>query len=385
MDESKNEIKLLVEDEVTKALAPAMEKMAELLASARDAGRFILLRFHHDADGISGALALSEALRFQAHQQNSATYGARDAVRDLGNISHEKQPLVVLVDFGSNRESVEGLELLKAAGMEIAIIDHHPPTGSGRPATAMLTPWDVSGAAQTSRYVAGYLCAEVARIMMAAAGAEGAGGKAEADAGIARYARIACAGDRSALLEAGADDRKAALVLDYLAAHSGYGNNLRFYKSVLSRQELFGSIAQRAQESIDEAADRALAGAKRTKDGGVEICTFGLEGVVRKGEWPGSSKITTCIFDRLKHGGPLLCVGYTGRSIIIRANDSAVARGLGANVLAERVKKGMADFVEGGGGHAKAGAIRVREGFTREVLNALVREAHAVAGNGNLA
>ena len=88
--------------------------------------------------------------------------------------------------------------------------------------------------------------------------------------------------------------------------------------------------------------------------------------------------MTTRVFDRMKEGGPLLCMGYTDRSIIMRLNDDAVAAGLSATVLAERVKNSMADFVDGGGGHAKAGALRARQGFVKEVLNGIVREAGAV-------
>jgi RecJ-like exonuclease len=355
----------LVDDEISRKLMPGIRKLAERLAGAKLANRFILLRFHHDADGIGGALALSEVLRFQAFQQNSAVYSVKDAVKDLATLSHEEKPLVLLLDFGMNRESEEGLRLLKAAGVELMVVDHHPPSGDAMAmADYALTPWEVSSASSTSRYVAGYLAAEIARAM---------GADSE------RYARVACAGDRSTLLEAGAQDRKTALVLDYLAAHSGFGNNLKFYRNVLSKEELFTSIASQAQESIDEAADRALAGAKNTKEGGVRLCIFNLGSVVRKGEWPPSGKVTTRIFDKLKEGGALLAIGYTDRSIIMRLNDGAVEAGLSATLLAESVKASMADFVDGGGGHAKAGAIRARQGFVKEVLNAIVREAGAAA------
>ncbi len=354
----------LVEDEIVRKLMPRIRKLAERLIEAKKDNRFILLRFHHDADGIAGALALSEVLRFQAYQQNSAVYSVKDAVKDLASLSHEGRPLAVLLDFGMNRESEEGLRLLKAAGVELMMVDHHPPSGEAiAMADCALTPWEVSATSNTSRYVAGYLASEIARAM---------GGATE------RYARIACAGDRSTLLEADGEDRKAALVLDYLAAHSGFGNNLKFYKNVLAKEELFTSIAVQAQESIDEAAEKALAGARHAKEGGVRICTFSLANVVRKGEWPPSGKVTTRVFDRMKEGGPLLCMGYTDRSIIMRLNDDAVAAGLSATVLAERVKNSMADFVDGGGGHAKAGALRARQGFVKEVLNGIVREAGAV-------
>lgn len=351
----------MIDDEIAKKLMPRIEKLAGRLIEAKADNRFVLLRFHHDADGIAGALALSEVLRFQAYQQNSAVYSVKDAVKDLSTLSHEDRPLAVLLDFGMNRESEEGLRLLKAAGVELMMVDHHPPSGDAiTMADYALTPWDVSTASNTSRYVAGYLASEIARAM---------GADAE------RYARIACAGDRSTLLEASAEDGKTALVLDYLAAHSGFGNNLRFYKNVLAKEELFASIAGQAQESIDEAADKALAGARHVKEGGVRICIFSLANVVRKGEWPPSGKVTTRVFDKLREGGPLLCMGYTDRSIIMRLNDDALGAGLSATVLADKVKISMADFVDGGGGHAKAGALRAKQGFVKDVLNELVREA----------
>jgi hypothetical protein len=96
--------------------------------------------------------------------------------------------------------------------------------------------------------------------------------------------------------------------------------------------------------------------------------------------------VTTRVFDILRgssgagdSGTPLLCIGHTDRSAILRLNDSAVALGLTANGLADAVRTSMADFVEGGGGHAKAGAVRVRAGFVKDAVNELVRAASAAA------
>jgi RecJ-like exonuclease len=158
-----------------------------------------------------------------------------------------------------------------------------------------------------------------------------------------------------------------------------FGNNLDFYRNVMQNPELFTSIMRQADEAINDAAGKAMAKMKRQGEGAVEIITFPLEGIARKDEWPPSSKITTRVFDKLKAEKPLLCIGYTDRSIIMRLNDAAVARGLDANALAAKLKTTMADFVEGGGGHMKAGAIRVKADFVKDVLNELVREALATA------
>lgn len=355
---------LLLADDLTRKLWPVMMEAAAALLCAKKLRRMVLLRFHGDADGICGAFALTAAVPSRAQQHNSAIYTVRDALRDVAAIGQENRPLIVLLDFGSADGCAEGLGLLKAAGMETIIIDHHP-AGPANSAP-MVNPFRLGGDA--SKYTAGYLACEIA----AACGLQ----KEKA----MDLARAACAGDKSPILQAGPEDVKKALVLDFLASHVSFGNNLDFYRNVLSNGELFSSIMRQADESIEEAAEKAMARMRRQKESGVEIVSFPLEGIAKKDEWPPSGKITTRVFDKVNGREPLLCIGYTDRSIIMRLNDEAAALGLSANSLAEKLKASMADFVEGGGGHAKAGAIRVRQGFVKEVVNEVLRQtvAHAV-------
>jgi RecJ-like exonuclease len=367
----------LVSDDVTLGLWPALKEAALELLAAKKLGRSVLLRFHGDADGICGAFALTAVIQCKAFQQNSAAYSVKDALRDIAAIGQENRPLVVLLDFGSGEGSTEGLGLLAAAGMDYMVLDHHPYAAKGN--TRIINPFAIGENA--SKYTAGYLTCEVS----VACGLDGA--KA------LELARIACAGDKSDILKSGPEDVRKAMVLDFLASHVSFGNNLDFYKKVMEKGELFGSIAQQADESIREAAQKAMVRMKKIEaGGGLLVATFSLEGIVRKGEWPPSSKITTRVFDKMKaeeRSGegmerPLLCIGYTERSLIMRLNDSAVSLGLSANALAEKLKASMADFIEGGGGHVKAGAIRVKAGFVRDVLNELVREASSIAVIGNI-
>jgi RecJ-like exonuclease len=229
----------------------------------------------------------------------------------------------------------------------------------------MVSPFRVAD--NVSRYTAGYLACEIA----VACGLP-------KDRGM-ELARVACSGDKSDILASDEGDMRKALVLDFLASHVSFGNNLDFYKNVMAKDELFRSIMQQADESIEDAAEKALAKSKKQQEGALEIVSFPLEALVKKGEWPPSSKITTRVYDKLcaQGGRPVLCLGYTDRSIIIRLNDSTAALGLSANELAEKIKSVMADFVDGGGGHVKAGAIRVKRGFAKDVLNELLRQAVA--------
>lgn len=349
----------IVDDELSKKLMPKIKQLSERFKEIGSSNRFILLRFHHDADGISGAFALSKVLKFSAYQQNSAVYSVRDAIRDLSNISHEENPLMILLDFGMNGESVEGLKLLKAAGVELIMIDHHPPNSDAMDvADFFLSPWEFSAEPSTSKYVAGYLAAEIAGEM---------GEDSE------KYARVACAGDKSDLLELTDEDRRRALVLDYLAAHSGFGNNLRFYRNVLSNKELYESMHLQADEKINEAADKVMKTMKEKKAGDVEVYMLELESVVVKGEFPNRSKITTRVFEHLMREEPLIVLGLGERTVIMRINDAAASKGVGADKLAKRILETMPDFAESGGGHVKAGAIRVKKGFVDSVSKEIIK------------
>ena len=357
---------VLVSDEVIGRLWPALREAALELLCAKKLGREVLLRFHGDADGICGAFALTSIINCKTYQQNSAVYTVRDALKDVAAIGQENRPLIVLLDFGSGDACLEGLDLLRAGGIQVIVVDHHPLASTG--GHFVVNPLKVSENA--SKYTAGYLACEIA----VACGLELKRGM--------ELARVACSGDKSDILETGTDEAEKALVLDFLAAHASFGNNLEFYRNVMAKQELFSSIAHQAKESIDDAAKKASATMKTTKTGGLEIVTLPLERIVTKGEWPPSGKITTRVYEMVAENvreKPVLCIGYNDRSLIIRINDAATTLGLNANDLAERIKKSMADFVEGGGGHAKAGAIRVKSGFVKEVLGELIREATTVS------
>jgi RecJ-like exonuclease len=347
----------LHDDRISQALWPRIREAALSLICARKLGRSVLLRFHGDADGICGAFAVTSVVQCKAFQQNSAIYGVREALRDISIVGQESRPIVILLDFGSSAGCKEGIGLLDAAGIELMIIDHHP---SGIEDKRMINPVLIEEGA--SKYTAGYIGCEIA----AAAGMD----REKA----LSLARTACSGDKSDLLGSGEEDARKALVLDFLASHLSFGNNLDFYRKVVESDELFASIAQQADESIEEAAGKAIARSKRSAAKGCGLCVFPLEGIAKRGEWPPAGKITTRVFDKINEAGPLICIGYTERSIIMRLNDAAVGAGFSANGLAERMKKSMADFVEGGGGHARAGAIRAREGFVKEIVNQLVRE-----------
>lgn len=353
------EANFLVQDETMEMLKERVYSCAKKLLAAKKLGRHILLRFHSDADGISAALAITKILRAYTSQQNSATYSVYDAMRDIGNLQGEKNPLVILVDFGSGAGSAEGLKILKASGAEIMVIDHHPNEGNvGENSHLFLSPWAISSNERASSYVAGYLAVEVAR----ACGIDG----------IEYLARIACAGDKSSILPVEEKDREVAVVLDYMATYSGFGNKLDFYKNALENEELYASVLVQAREALDRITEDVKANMKKRLDGPVSVYTLDTDKVKSK-EFPGKGKITTRGFE-LAGDAPAVVLGTWKNGLSFRINDGAIGKGVHANEIIASLKKEMPDFIEGGGGHARAASLRIREGFVDSVVEKIIEK-----------
>lgn len=361
------EITPFVQDNITEKIIPKLKEMCEQLKKAKKDGRFILLKFHNDADGISGALALTKMIRCRAYQQNGAIYTVKDAFRDLHILGNECKPLVVFLDFGMNKESEEGLKYLKAAAVDVIVIDHHKPTTDiQKIADLSVNPWEFQDQIQDvnpSIYVAGYLAVELARLC-----------GLESEKAL-EYARIACAGDKSNLLQINEKDKEGALVLDYLAMNSSFGNNLEFYKNVMNKKELFQSISRQAQEKVSEAVNVLLRSDNKREANGITIYSFDIEKVIEKGEFPNRSKVTTGVFEHLNNEEePIVVFGCGDKVLIMRANQKAVENGVDLAAIAKEMNEVMKDFVISGGGHMKAAAIRIRVGYVKSVVNAIIEK-----------
>ncbi len=370
-----NDRELLVNDEVMNTLKPNIILLAKKLLATNKLNRFVLLRFHNDADGIAGAIALTSFMKCRTFQQNSAIYDTGNAINDLSLLQWTWKPLLVLLDFGSNKESIAGLKLVQASGAEIIIIDHHPPSEKiNESGINFLNSWSASKSddetcedEDLSKYTAGYIACEITRI---------ANSGVIQDEEIRQLAAIACAGDKSKILEVRQSHKDSALVLDFIAAYSRYGNSLEFYKSVLKNSELFNSILIQANEQISGMRKAARLTIKEKRINGLCVYILDLENLGKEDYFPSKGKVTTSIFELLieeKPNDPILVIGYGLRSVILRFNDIAEKQGFAANELIEKIKITMKNFVDSGGGHRKAGAVRTKTGFGKDVVEEILR------------
>ena len=95
-------------------------------------------------------------------------------------------------------------------------------------------------------------------------------------------------------MEITAKDRERALVFDFVASYSSYGNRLDFYKDLVNDSSLYNSILLKANEHIENVSSAISKSMKRESLGnGLLFITLDIDKVARKSEFPGRGKITS--------------------------------------------------------------------------------------------
>ena len=386
---------LIIEDEVMGRLKPMIRDCAERIARAEKSGRSIMIRYHNDADGISGGLAIYLALKKgksrPLHRQcPSVVYTPSDALIDINLMTDSYKPLMIITDLGSGEESRDGIKLLKGAGFEVIMIDHHPYDNkpevdcylSGwtqKPETKLEARATEIKEIETkkkdfSKYTAGYLTAEVARAL----GLE--------DETANKLASISFSGDKSTL-DYPKDD-KSSLVFDYVGRYTFFPNTLDFYSSVLNNAGLYDSIYTQASEKLDNIRREGVNYLKikefdkqvRAEDGAMTGENFKLivglinaDKIIKKFEFPSKAKTTSIMFETLAEkypGLPVIMMGHGKKMITFRVNDRAAELGYSGRGLIKEVMAEFPDMIISGGGHAKAASIRTSSSdYTKIIMD----------------
>ncbi len=330
----------------------------------------IVVRYHNDADGISSALLMYKMFRnFSINatfvQNNSAIYSMDTALRDI--MYYDSGTHYIFLDFGNNTESEEGVKILKREAGSITIIDHHLTEKKDREDEYIVTPvyYGLGG-----EYTAGLVTYEVVRRVC--------------DIDYNDLYKISLFGDKSILnFDKNKKIEETALVFDYIASTIKRDkHSIKFINSVLHDEELMHTIYLKAKDKVDELAQFALEICKRKElSNGIHLVKIDVEKVVDSGShFPSKGKITGKVHDIIEKeiDGSLVVLGYSNDTAMFRANRKAVLEGFNANEIIQKIKKNYDRFVESGGGHPGAAAIRYKKGFKKVILNALTEKINMV-------
>ena len=175
----------LVHSPIIENLQPVIKQVVDAITHAILEKRPILIRHHADTDGYAGALALQQAimpLLYKAHTRErdmryyytrtptlSPYYANEDGFRDVTNFIkntqqfQHQQPLIILCDFGTSKQSFLAIQLVKLYGAKVIIIDHHIPDKEIEIAADVIVNPRLVGSDYD--YCTGMLCAEIAHLL----------------------------------------------------------------------------------------------------------------------------------------------------------------------------------------------------------------------------
>ena len=393
----------LVPSEIMTRLLPAMKQVAKEIRRAVLKSQPIVVRHHADADGITAAVAIENAIlplikevggpdaeyyNYRRAPSKAPFYELEDVTKDLtyaleDQTRHgQKMPLLVLMDNGSTEEDVPAMRQAQVYGMEMLVVDHHHP----HKIVDQFLIAHVNPAHQGGDFgvTTGMLATEIARMI-----------HPEVEEKIRHFPAVSAVGDRSEAPEAalyiklvedkyGRDDlKKVALALDYeafwLRFNEGRGliNDILCLGRLDRHRRIVELLCEQANSAIDEQLRASMGNVKSTKlPNGIIMNVLDVENFAHKFTFPPPGKTSGEVHDRLCkkfEGKPVVTIGY--------GPDFAVLRSRAVRMnIPQMVKELMEEIPNGGvsgGGHLVVGSIKFVGGMRKDVLAKLAEKIAA--------
>lgn len=362
----------LLDDPIMRKMDAAFDAAAYAIKEAIFLNRPIIMRFHRDTDGVCSALALYSVIQprtnfraFVNHYPNYRMIEAREDVLLPHTLDADYlPPLLLILDFGANPESMESLRFVKEDGFKIVIIDHHPIYEEVTSvADVVVSPHLVGG---TSHYITGLLASEVSQRV--------------ARTNIRDLHFIAAAGDRSTLLPLREEHKKASAAIDFLVYTSKFHPTIENFNRLLSDREEMALAYTQATEKLESMTKALLKKVKTRTIGDAKVFFVDTDGLFTEGEYPGRGEMASAVHDALAKDlkTPGITVGFGKRSANMRLNVAALKRGFGADYIIEGIKEAMPNALEAGGGHHVAAGMRIKKGYIKVVLDQLLKEIEKI-------
>ncbi len=371
-------------DSITSSMQKILDSAAKTFMKKVFLAAPIIVRFHNDADGASGAYGLytaTEELLSSSYfsfkpkifwkMHRGVSYTLSDAMEDIltiGNMESVERPLLMIIDFGTSPESNEGIRKAQEK-FDIIWLDHHPmPEGFDAGSAEYVNPWMFGG---DSNYTAGFLACELSKSF------SGADFSCMQNASLCGDYSIYCKHDKCG--------SELADILDLLTSYkrvaiSSYDDNLTPAEiaNVLKDPEKKESLLRYAHSHMSEFLDGAIVSAKQY-NGAVKIflLDFGKlrEGIDSDTKYPLPGRFASKLMERISSlsKGPSLLVLHFGKYISMRASGGAGDK-IDLLAAAKRIKDSYED-VESSGGHKNALSIKLKdESGKKEIIRALLKE-----------
>jgi len=346
-------------------MLPLLDSAARVFLRSLVTGAPIVVRFHNDGDGSSGATALYKAVCHMEEKlgmassiawrmSRSIAYSIDDLYYDevffKGYKSVEK-PVIVIIDFGTNRESEESIMKAKES-YELIMLDHHMPYEGFEKARPELyiSPWDFGS---NSNFTAGALATIFAELV--------SGLKLD----IFEKASFISDFSNMAHFKIGSKPEKLAVVLDYITSIKKSSSKVvtpSYIDSIISDKEKLESTYTHAKNLMSEAIDAGIRAVKIYNTGyaSVHVVDFGHV-VDMNNDYPLPGRYSSALQQKFEtiDNGPSITIVHYGNFISIRISKAISDKVdiLGKINLLDKETDGQVS----GGGHKEAASIRAGE------------------------
>jgi len=360
-------------------MVPAVSDAAKTFLRAFLSGAPIVVRFHNDGDGSTGAIALYRALseiekgkvlcrdeRGISWQMNKGiAYTVESFYADrmlFESYKSIEKPLVLITDFGTSPESEEAIKL--AGGVcDIIWLDHHLPY-QAFPRKGIKHYINAFDFGSDSNFTAGLETCIFAELLSGIDASE----LKEASL-ISDYSAYANFKDRNAL--------KVSLILDFLTS-TGSSNHSkpRQMDIILNDKEKSESAFMQASNSMEEAINAGIRGIKKYKGSkGTNICVLDFEHIAKLDmlyPLPGrySSKLQNHI--ETENNGNTITIVHYGNYISLRISKD-IASSVNLLDIIERLNVATKGAISGGG-HPQAASIKTTTEKMKETMQMLLVE-----------
>ncbi|MEM3781515.1 MAG: DHH family phosphoesterase [Candidatus Micrarchaeaceae archaeon] len=363
-------------DEIAQTMWHQIADAARLLLLKVQYAAPIIIRYHNDIDGASGAYAIYSALKKFAcsniiwEMHKGIAYGAADAQSDIavaGLYESLEKPLLLIIDFGTTEESNAGIKEL-GSKTDLIWLDHHPVTDgfSFKGARHYINPWLAGG---DSNFTAGSLATLFAH--------------AFSDIDATHIMQASFIGDYSKYAKPDKYSRELAAVLDVATSDTqivgSHNGNLtpEAIEGVLEDEKKRAEVVNYANNRMEEVLDTALESVKVHRLGGVSAYVLDFEKARGTGEkYPLPGRFASRLMGKIEEldRGNAVLILHMGLYVSIRESTNAKQK-LNLLKLIDSVKKRLGSEIDSGGGHMSAGSIRLSGEYAKKaVINALLDE-----------
>ncbi|MEM0154523.1 MAG: DHH family phosphoesterase [Methanothrix sp.] len=378
----KIEIKPL--DEALSAMEEKLTSIAQRIILNFISGAPIIIRFHNDGDGASGAVAIYKALEKLSKETRIGTSNCiwvmnKGVAYTMQSLSYDKlrlssyhsviKPLLVMTDFGTLEESETAVKNAQDT-MDIAWIDHHPVYDSFKAGDvySYINPWlDGFGSDVTAGAMA---CAVAGKI---------------SGVRVKNLTKASLLSDHSAYAEYESEPSELAVIMDAITTDASARSNNVTPKSIIATIEDESSyklIFTQAKAQMDEAVSKGMKHMKPRKVGNVTIATLDYShisenyyGYVRHGRF--TSVFSDSVTAKF---GPSITIVYNKSLISIRVSKELSGKLRLLSLIAKM--KEDTDYISNGGGHNEAASVKLEDEYAlHDFLALLYREIESRLGN----